>query len=544
MSRGKIILCLIFLLGLILRFYGLDKNPPSLNWDEVSHGYNAFSILKTGTDEWGQLPVANFRAYGDYPLPLNLYLTIPGIIFFGLNEWTVRFPSALFGSLLIIITYFLTRKFTDEEGSLISAFLVAISPWTILTSRQTLQSTPAIFLITLGILFFLKGLSGKKFFLLLGVLGLGLSTYTYHNTRILAPLIFLLLFFFYRKSLIKFKLTATLILILAVLFFVPLVKVITSTEGSARSIWVGILDQGAINEINQYRNSVSLPSTAARLIYNKPAYFIVKSAANYLGYFSPEYLGLSGGTQYQFSVPNFGIVYIVCLPFFYLGLFLLFKNFLKNDLKKKFLLIWLLIGPIPAAITRDPYQVVRSTTMLPALFVVTALGFGNFLSFEKMKKWRNSFLALFILSNLIFLGIYLYIFWFNYPKQYSFAWQYGYKQAVDYIKINGDKYQTIYFTKKYGEPHEFILFYTSYDPQKYKTDPNLVRYQRSDWYWVDLFDKYVFLNDWEVKDRIKNQESRVKSLLITSPGNYPEGSTLLETINFLDGKRAFDIVEL
>ncbi len=52
------ILCLIILLSLILRFYQLGKNPPSLDWDETAHGYNAYSILKTGRDEYGnKLPL-------------------------------------------------------------------------------------------------------------------------------------------------------------------------------------------------------------------------------------------------------------------------------------------------------------------------------------------------------------------------------------------------------------------------------------------------------------------------------------------------------
>ncbi len=73
-------LLLIMILGFVLRVSYLNKYPSGISWDEVSHGYNAYSILKTGSDEWGKfLPLSNFRAYGDYPLTLNLYLTIPSI---------------------------------------------------------------------------------------------------------------------------------------------------------------------------------------------------------------------------------------------------------------------------------------------------------------------------------------------------------------------------------------------------------------------------------------------------------------------------------
>src|SRR5581483_5871231 len=124
-------LFLIVIFGACLRFSNLALMPPSLNWDEVSHGYNAYSILKTTKDEWGQfLPLANFRAYGDYPLPLNLYLTIPFEIIFGLNQVAIRLPHALLGTLSIISIYFLAFGLTkNKKISLFASFLASIDPW-------------------------------------------------------------------------------------------------------------------------------------------------------------------------------------------------------------------------------------------------------------------------------------------------------------------------------------------------------------------------------------------------------------------------------
>jgi hypothetical protein len=72
-SQNKINFIIIFVIATFFRFYQLGNLPSSLNWDEISHGYNAYSILKTGHDQWGQSwPIFNFRAYGDYPTTLNL----------------------------------------------------------------------------------------------------------------------------------------------------------------------------------------------------------------------------------------------------------------------------------------------------------------------------------------------------------------------------------------------------------------------------------------------------------------------------------------
>ena len=108
--RHKIIFTLILFAGFIFRFWQLDQYPPSLNWDEISHGYNAYSLLKTGKDQWDtSWPIFNFRAYGDYPTTVNMYLTIPFISIFGLNPITTRLPTAILGYLLIPISFFLSK---------------------------------------------------------------------------------------------------------------------------------------------------------------------------------------------------------------------------------------------------------------------------------------------------------------------------------------------------------------------------------------------------------------------------------------------------
>lgn len=541
----KVYLLIIFVIALCLRFVNLDSIPPGLNWDEVSHGYNAYSILKTGSDEWGQfLPLANFRAYGDYPLPLYMYLAIPSISIFGLNEFSIRFPSALLGTLTVLVVYLLSKEiFKNKNAALMSAFLLAMSPWGILPSRQVIQSTPAIFFLSLGFLFLIKGLHGKGIFNILGAVSLGLSAYAYHNTRILAPFLLTSFCIFFREKIFQNIQKYLFPLIILCIFFIPLVQIIFFGEGAARANWVSIIDQGAINQLNESRTLSKLPDPLPRLIFNRPVYFVSKLAQNYIGYFDPIYLGIEGGTQYQFSIPHIGIVYPIELPFFYLGIVILLINIIKSENEKKFLLCWLFLSPLPAAITRDPDQVIRSTIMIVPYYIVTGFGFIKVIEYVKVRFKISGwiFFSLFILGIISLAIIYLYNLIYIYQKQYSFAWQYGYKQVFQYVKQNYSNYSKIAITKKYGEPHEFLLFYMKYDPYAYQHDSNLVRYEKSQWFWVDRFDKFEFINDWEVKDKLKDAH---ETLLITSPNNYPAGSRLVSTVDFLDGERAFDIVAI
>ena len=64
MKKTTLLLACIVGLAFFLRIYKVTQIPPALSWDEVSIGYNAYSILKTGRDEHGRyMPVDAFVAY-------------------------------------------------------------------------------------------------------------------------------------------------------------------------------------------------------------------------------------------------------------------------------------------------------------------------------------------------------------------------------------------------------------------------------------------------------------------------------------------------
>src|SRR3990172_4872555 len=98
-----IILTGIILVSMVLRFYRLGSVPPSLSWDEASFSYNAYTIAHWGMDEWGQsLPLA-FRSFGEYKNPVDIYISAVFIKILGHNDFTTRFPAALFGVLNVIL---------------------------------------------------------------------------------------------------------------------------------------------------------------------------------------------------------------------------------------------------------------------------------------------------------------------------------------------------------------------------------------------------------------------------------------------------------
>src|SRR3989344_1420207 len=136
-----ILLIVILVIGAVLRLWQLGAVPSSIDWDEASLGYNAYSIFETGKDEFGKtLPVV-LRSFNDYKPALYTYLIIPSYKIFGLNEFSIRFPSAIMGILTLISVYFLVKKlFQKENIALLTTFLLAISPWHIQFSRIAFES--------------------------------------------------------------------------------------------------------------------------------------------------------------------------------------------------------------------------------------------------------------------------------------------------------------------------------------------------------------------------------------------------------------------
>src|SRR3990167_6642454 len=151
------VLLVIFLLGFILRVIFLDVVPPGFNADEAALGYNAYSLIKTGKDEWGASFPLVFKSFSDYKPGLYVYLAIPFVALFGLNELSVRLPSILLGSFSIILIYFLAKElFKKETAAQASAFLLSISPWHLHFSRGAWEANVATFFILLGVYAFVK----------------------------------------------------------------------------------------------------------------------------------------------------------------------------------------------------------------------------------------------------------------------------------------------------------------------------------------------------------------------------------------------------
>lgn len=547
--KKNYILILITLIGFVIRIAGITQNPPSLNWDEVSHGYNAYSVLKTGRDEWGTFLPAIFPAFGDYKLPLYIYLTMPFVALFGLNALSVRLVSVIAGTLAIPAIYFLVKGLIPK-GSIkikginpigighLAAFILALLPWHIFISRPALEANLALTFIIAGLYLLIK----KSY--ISSAIFLSLSLHTYNTARLFIPLILVSWFLIYRP---KLKITKENIISLIIIFFsgsIVLYQIFIGT-GTTRYSQISLLSEHQVYVIGQNRTNSTLPGILPRLIYNRPVQVSKMVASKYLEHFTPSFIYQSNGANNQFSIPSTNMLTWPIIAAYFIGLFFTLKNIKqKNNL---FMLALLLLSPLADSLTIDPAHALRSSIMIPALVIISALGVFHISS---KAKFKYLILLIFTITLILSTVNYWKKYDTDYKNTYSQSWQYGYQQAISYLNENQDNYARIIISKRHAEPHIFYAFYAKLNPQDLWPSGDNIRFSQSNWRWTDKIGKVFFVNDWLIPQSLPSeylllesgsQIETKNSLLITSPDHIPSNTEILKEIEFLDGSPAFVI---
>lgn len=187
----------IILLATFLRFYKLDQYMTFLG-DE---GRDALIIKKLLVDY--DLPfIGPTTSIGNIYLgPLYYYMMAIPMAIFWLNPVAAAGMNALVGVLTVVLIYYLGKVWFNRTAGLISAFLYAISPVTIIYSRSSWNPNPTPFFALLGILGFYKAHQSLDFrWLVLTGAAVAFALQMHYLALILLPLFGLLwLYELYRK---------------------------------------------------------------------------------------------------------------------------------------------------------------------------------------------------------------------------------------------------------------------------------------------------------------------------------------------------------
>lgn len=338
-------LLIIISLAALVRFIGLASLPSALNRDEAAIGYNAYSLLKTGQDEHGiPWPLA-FKSIGDYKMPLYIYATILPIKIFGLNEFSIRFWSALSGVICVMAIYFISKN-------IFAALLMALNPWAVFYSRVAFEANFALALLLIGLALIIN----KKFW---GLIFWLLACLTYSSALIFIPLFLIPVGIKYKP---KFIWLAGFIVLYSIIF-------LSLWRVSAQKQNITVFSDPYLIDSYNHARTVRYQQNplTTKLFFNKYIYFGKIVAQNYLNTFSPQFLVLKGDNHPWHQISGVGNFYFIEIALAILGLLYLKKN-------KLLFFGWLLLAPLASAITIDSPHSTRALFLLPVILILASIG--------------------------------------------------------------------------------------------------------------------------------------------------------------------------
>lgn len=450
----KKILFFIFLIAAIFRLYNLHSIPSGFHADEVRVGWNAVSIANTFKDDFGNFLPLYYNTFGDFRPTGIIYLAIPFIYIFGQNEFAVRLASAILGAATIIPLFLLSYEITKSKNlSIISALLLALSPWHISTSRATSEVVISMFLSLYGLYFLQKFFSkNKSIILLISFIFLISSFFFYHSIRVLAPLFVLGIIFYNRQSFSKLNKKIVIIYTISILLFSLIL--LFSKEGSGR------FSQVKISKNQDIQKVLSVSDTNPKLLFDNK-YIVLSTSVfkEYLTYFSGDFLIGDSAKPIRYKTHGVGVLTYFEFILFFSGIISCIRN-------KKLVLpiILLLIAPIPASLTsEDSPNLHRSLYMLPFILIISSEGY-LFLT----KILPSKFIKLLILTLLAFNYLY---FWQAYLMRSKFeisqVRNFSAKDLVVYLnEVKGD-FDKIIITQDPDSPYAWYAYFNKLDPKKF-----------------------------------------------------------------------------
>lgn len=397
---------LILLLGILFRGWDFGNNPAGITDDEASLGYNAYSLLHTGKDEYGKVWPVFIRSFGTYASGMYTYMTVVPVKIMGLTIVSVRVLSLISGIILVFLGIYLWGP--------VGGLVIAISPVFVFYSRSTFETNLALMILFLGLAM------AKKKSLVPAFILISLSAYAYHVERVLSLILMFVLFWYFSK-IPKFKKTAIVSLILGLVMQIPL-------------FWISF-SRGANSRISALGHS--------------GGYLYLYST-----YFSPNNIFSRPDPAPNKSFPELGIFYWWMIVPLVLGIAKIIKNKEYKSPTEISLFTILLVAPAIAAVTRDYFSTWRALPMFMVFAWFIARGIDK-------KIYLYAFLifvsALEMYSNLILI-----------KKEQSVSWGYQYRALAKFVKNTPNEPIVVDNTRS-GSMYIWLAFYNQFDPQKFQS---------------------------------------------------------------------------
>lgn len=443
-KKYQIAVTIILAIGMLIRLIDIDKLPNAVNVDEISSGYEAYSILNYGIDRNGNFMPAFLVAWGGGQNALLTYLIIPFFKIFGPSIFSIRLPMAILGCISLCIIYSLFKKIGNKKIALVGLIFFAICPWHIMKSRWGLESNLFPDLILIFIYLLIKGLEEKRIWYYLSFVIAGLSAYSYGTSYFFLPVFIIpTLYILIKKKKITLK-EAILGLGITAIVAMPIILYVIVNTFNLQQINLPFVTIPKL-EVNRYKEITS--------IFSKD--FINNSISNLKEGFK-VILYQNDNLPWN-TLNNYGIIYMFSIIFTVIGIINEFKKNKWMDIKYNFIFNICFIVSIILMIICEP-NINRINVMWIPIIYYTIIGIYIIINIDKS----------YIIPIAIIYAIFFMLFLANYEKEnfdiYG-TFEGNIEDPIKYVKNIENK--EIYITNQIKEPYIYVLFYNQYNPKDY-----------------------------------------------------------------------------
>ncbi|MCX5668483.1 MAG: glycosyltransferase family 39 protein [Candidatus Omnitrophica bacterium] len=201
LERPIIVVLLLLALSGYLYFFQLDKIALT-DPDETFYAQTAKEMFLKG--EW-LTPTLYGKPQFEKPILFYWLIEISYKVF-GINEFAVRFPCALFGFLGLVGIYLIGRLLFSNRAGIFSAVILATSLEYLILSIGCVTDMVLFTLMLFGVLFFFYGQIRKRgYFYLLSSAAFALATLTKGPIGLLLPAFVIILYLVLTKDFTIFK---------------------------------------------------------------------------------------------------------------------------------------------------------------------------------------------------------------------------------------------------------------------------------------------------------------------------------------------------
>jgi 4-amino-4-deoxy-L-arabinose transferase-like glycosyltransferase len=516
-------LAAIIAVAAVLRLIALNATPPGLNQDEAVNAWNAWCLLKTGTDQTGApWPLFSYRALGEHRSTLFLYALLPFQLLGGLNIWTTRLPAAAAALLTVALTAWVGRRMFDPATGLVAAAILAVNPTHLQMSRWGHEAsiTPLLCLLPLAAIFWTglpladRPAQPNLSRALIAGLASAACCYGYPAVRLFVPpvlLAVLLLTLPVWWQLRRGRAAAFCFALgFAVLFFPLAYKHLAEPEVIGR--------RGRMTWL--WTPSDPLP-VRARNVLNR-----------YLGHFRFDFLFKSGDADEVAWAAGFGFLPAYLLPAQLAGLGALSLQ-VRRRLSARILAATVALYPAGDCLNwHISLHGLRSSAGLVPLLLLAALGLAHAASCLYRLRLHATLLTLastFIVCALVSTGRFASSYVVDRPRQ--LAVYHGNHvdllEAIHWLKPQLDPADRVICTQLgMNQPYLIVLTALKYSPHRWFAEPREFRTDGS-WDRCVRFGNFYFLHEWErpaVMQELTQSPAIPRIWLILRPGQTPAGT--------------------